>query len=86
MTVILAGVISRFPGQPDLVFAAVALAGAFQIVMGALGIGQYIRFGISNPLNALFIINVCKALQNAFDAAGLMCIMYCASLAVSVSK
>ena len=43
MTVIMAGIISRFPGQPDLVFAAVALAGVFQMVMGALDIGQYIR-------------------------------------------
>ncbi|KAK9842418.1 hypothetical protein WJX84_001428, partial [Apatococcus fuscideae] len=43
MTVVLAGVISKFPGQPDLVFAAVALAGVFQMVMGALDIGQYIR-------------------------------------------
>lgn len=57
MTVILAGVISRFPGQPDLVFAAVALAGAFQIVMGALDIGQYIRSGIIQRPT----INVCKS-------------------------
>ena len=43
MTVIMAAIISKFPGQPDIVFAAVALAGLFQIVMGMLDIGQYIR-------------------------------------------
>jgi SulP family sulfate permease len=43
MVVVFAGVFASLSGDPRLVFAAVVLAGLFQIVMGVLRLGDYIR-------------------------------------------
>ena len=43
MTVITASILRKFPGQPQLLFAVVMLAGLFQAIMGVIGLGQYIR-------------------------------------------
>ncbi|KAK9803052.1 hypothetical protein WJX73_002405 [Symbiochloris irregularis] len=43
MTVVTAGIAAHFPQQPECVFAVVILAGLLQILMGMLGLGQYIR-------------------------------------------
>jgi SulP family sulfate permease len=43
MVVVFAGVFASLSGKPELVFAAVVLAGLFQILFGVLKLGQYIR-------------------------------------------
>lgn len=43
MVVVFAGVFASLSGDPRLVFAAVVLAGLFQIAMGVLRLGDYIR-------------------------------------------
>ncbi|MFN3958439.1 MAG: SulP family inorganic anion transporter [Parvularculaceae bacterium] len=43
MVVVFAGVFASLAGDPRLVFAAVVLAGLFQIGMGVLRLGEYIR-------------------------------------------
>jgi SulP family sulfate permease len=43
MVVVFAGVFSSLSGRPELVFAAVALAGLMQILLGVFRCGQYIR-------------------------------------------
>ena len=43
MVVVFAGIFASLSGNPALVFAAVVLAGVFQIVMGVFRLGQYIR-------------------------------------------
>lgn len=43
MVVVFAGVFASLSGDPRLVFAAVVLAGLFQILMGVLRLGEYIR-------------------------------------------
>jgi SulP family sulfate permease len=43
MVVVFAGVFASLSGDPRLVFAAVVLAGLFQIGMGVLRLGEYIR-------------------------------------------
>lgn len=43
MVVVFAGVFATLSGDPALVFAAVVLAGLFQILMGVFKLGQYIR-------------------------------------------
>ncbi len=43
MVVVFAGVFASLSGQPSLVFAAVVLAGALQILFGVLRLGQYVR-------------------------------------------
>ena len=43
MVVVFAGIFSALAGDPTLVFAAVALAGILQVVMGFLRLGQYIN-------------------------------------------
>ncbi|MGF1544504.1 MAG: SulP family inorganic anion transporter [Parvularculaceae bacterium] len=43
MVVVFAGVFASLSGRPELVFAAVVLAGVLQIVFGVLRLGQYIR-------------------------------------------
>ena len=43
MIVVFAGVFASLSGQPELVFAAVILAGLLQIAFGFLKLGQYIR-------------------------------------------
>lgn len=43
MVVVFAGVFSSLSGEPALVFAAVILAGIFQILFGVFRFGQYIR-------------------------------------------
>ncbi|MEM9705252.1 MAG: SulP family inorganic anion transporter [Pseudomonadota bacterium] len=43
MIVVFAGVYASVSGDPALVFAAVVLAGVFQILMGVLRLGQYIK-------------------------------------------
>lgn len=42
MVVVFAGVFATLSGQPELVFAAVVLAGVLQIVFGVFKLGQYI--------------------------------------------
>jgi len=43
MVVVFAGVFASLSGKPEYVFAAVVLAGIFQILFGVLKLGQYIR-------------------------------------------
>lgn len=43
MVVVFAGIFASLSGNPALVFAAVVLAGLFQILFGVLRLGQYIR-------------------------------------------
>ena len=43
MVVVFAGVFASLSGQPELVFAAVVLAGLLQIMMGVFRLGQYIK-------------------------------------------
>ncbi len=43
MVVVFAGVFASLSGDPKLVFAAVVLAGLFQILMGVLRLGEFIR-------------------------------------------
>jgi len=43
MVVVFAGVFATLSGQPELVFAAVVLAGVLQILFGVFKLGQYIR-------------------------------------------
>lgn len=43
MVVVFAGVYAALSDNPSLVFAAVVLAGLFQIVMGVIRLGQYIK-------------------------------------------
>ena len=43
MVVVFAGVFATLSGQPELVFAAVVLAGILQILFGVFKLGQYIR-------------------------------------------
>ena len=42
MTVVMAGIILKFPDEPALAFTAVILGGGFQVVFGLLGFGRYI--------------------------------------------
>jgi SulP family sulfate permease len=44
MTVVVAGLVASTTGNPAIIFAAVALAGLFQIGLGFLRVGSYIRF------------------------------------------
>ncbi len=43
MVVVLAGLVASLSGDLALVFTAIVLAGILQVVMGVLGLGQYIR-------------------------------------------
>lgn len=43
MVVVLAGLFASLTGDPTLIFTAVILAGAIQVAMGLLGLGDYIR-------------------------------------------
>lgn len=43
MVVVLAGLFASLTGDPALIFTAVILAGVFQIIMGVLRLGDYIR-------------------------------------------
>jgi SulP family sulfate permease len=43
MVVVLAGLFASLTGNPALIFTAVMLAGVIQILMGVLGLGDYIR-------------------------------------------
>lgn len=43
MVVVFAGLFASLSGRPELVFTAVVLAGAFQILFGFLRLGQYIK-------------------------------------------
>lgn len=43
MVVVLAGLFASLSGDPALIFTAVMLAGAIQIAMGVMGLGDYIR-------------------------------------------
>lgn len=43
MVVVLAGLFASLTGDPALIFTAVILAGVFQIIMGVLKLGDYIR-------------------------------------------
>jgi len=43
MVVVFAGVYAALAGEPSLVFAAVVLAGVFQIAFGVFKLGQYVR-------------------------------------------
>ncbi|TAH33117.1 MAG: SulP family inorganic anion transporter [Alphaproteobacteria bacterium] len=42
MTVLMASVVAQFPDRPEMCFAAVILAGVFQILSGGLRLGKYI--------------------------------------------
>ena len=44
MTVVVAGMVGSLTGDPRYIFAAVILAGLFQIVLGVLRIGKYINY------------------------------------------
>lgn len=44
MTVVTAAAIAAFPGQFPVVMAVVLLAGAFQVAMGMLRLGRFVRF------------------------------------------
>ncbi|MEM1246926.1 MAG: SulP family inorganic anion transporter [Acidobacteriota bacterium] len=44
MTVVVAGMVGSLTGDPRYIFAAVILAGLFQIVLGILRIGKYINY------------------------------------------
>lgn len=44
MTIVVAGLVTTMTGDPAWVFAAVMLAGAFQMILGLLRVGHYINF------------------------------------------
>lgn len=63
MVVVFAGVFVAFPGRPDLVFAAVIVAGILQVVFGVLRFGRYIQLvpypvvsGFMSGIGAIIII------------------------------
>ena len=63
MVVVLAGVVASLPGRPELVFTAVMLAGALQILFGLMRFGEYIRLvpypvvsGFMSGIGAIIII------------------------------
>ncbi len=63
MVVVLAGLFASLSGDVALIFTAVMLAGIFQIVLGFLGVGQYIRLvpypvisGFMSGIGAIIII------------------------------
>ncbi len=63
MVVVLAGLFASLSGSVELVFTAVMLAGVLQVVMGFLGVGQYIRLvpypvisGFMSGIGAIIII------------------------------
>jgi len=43
MTVVMAAIVVQFSGNPAAAFAVVVLAGIFQVLIGLLGIGRYIK-------------------------------------------
>jgi len=43
MTVVMAAIVVQFSGNPAVAFAVVVLAGIFQVLIGLLGIGRYIK-------------------------------------------
>ena len=63
MVVVIAGVVASLPGRPELVFTAVMLAGALQILFGLMRFGEYIRLvpypvvsGFMSGIGAIIII------------------------------
>jgi len=63
MVVVVAGLAASLSGSPELIFTAIVLAGLFQIVFGALGLGTYIRLvpypvvsGFMSGIGAIIII------------------------------
>ncbi|MEM8768661.1 MAG: SulP family inorganic anion transporter, partial [Pseudomonadota bacterium] len=63
MVVVVAGLAASLSGKPELIFTAIVLAGLFQIVFGALGLGSYIRLvpypvvsGFMSGIGAIIII------------------------------
>lgn len=63
MVVVLAGLFASLSGSVELIFTAVMLAGIFQIILGFLGVGQYIRLvpypvisGFMSGIGAIIII------------------------------
>jgi len=63
MVVVVAGLAASLSGSPELIFTAIVLAGLFQIVFGALGLGSYIRLvpypvvsGFMSGIGAIIII------------------------------
>lgn len=63
MVVVIAGIVASAPDRPELVLAAVVLAGLFQIVFGLMRFGEYIRLvpypvisGFMSGIGAIIII------------------------------
>jgi len=70
MVVVFAGVFASLSGDPRLVFAAVALAGLLQILMGVLRLGQYIRLVpypvVSGFMSGIGVIIIALQLSRLF--------------------
>lgn len=63
MVVVFAGLFASFPDRPDLIFAAVVVAGAIQVALGVFRFGQYIQLvpypvvsGFMSGIGAIIII------------------------------
>ena len=78
MVVVFAGVFASLSGQPELVFAAVVLAGLLQILMGVFRLGQYIKLvpypvisGFMSGIGAIIItLQIARLFGHEPDAPG----------------
>lgn len=70
MVVVFAGLFASLSGDPQLVFAAVILAGLFQIVFGVLKLGEYIKLVpypvISGFMSGIGVIIIALQLSRIF--------------------
>jgi SulP family sulfate permease len=70
MVVVFAGLFASLSGKPELVFAAVVLAGLFQILFGILKVGEYIKLVpypvISGFMTGIGVIIIALQLSQMF--------------------
>lgn len=70
MVVVFAGLFASLSGKPELVFAAVVLAGLFQILFGVLKVGEYIKLVpypvISGFMTGIGVIIIALQLSQMF--------------------
>jgi SulP family sulfate permease len=63
MTVVVAGVAAAQSGRPEIVFTVVLLGGLFELLMGVLRLGQYVRYipypVISGFMSGVGVIVIC---------------------------
>jgi len=77
MTVVVAGLVGSLTGDPRWIFVAVLLAGALQILLGALRVGKYINYipypvisGFMSGIGVIIIILQMAQLVGHSPAAG----------------